>query len=129
MNHAKNNIVFVDDDKNYQQFISATLGDEYNLHFVSSGEEYIGKLKKIPIDLVLLDDALPNMTGQEVCEYIKDDPITEHIPVIFISSIDDPGSRARAYISGCDDYLGKSVSSTELIMVVDIALCERARFD
>jgi DNA-binding response OmpR family regulator len=58
--------------------------------------------------VLLLDLNLPVMDGYQVLEHLKEDPHTSHIPVIVLTSLDDPGEIQRCYDLGCNAYVVKS---------------------
>jgi CheY-like chemotaxis protein len=75
-----------------------------------TAEDGIQALELIPqhdFDLILLDIMMPRMTGYEVLDRVKNDPVTRHIPVIMISAVDDLESVVKCVEKGADDYLFK----------------------
>ncbi len=70
-------------------------------------------------DLILLDVMMPGMDGFEVCERLKADPKTRHIPVVMVTALSDVNDRVRGLKAGADDFLSKPVN--------DIALFARVR--
>ncbi|MHB8693546.1 MAG: ATP-binding response regulator [Solirubrobacteraceae bacterium] len=79
-------------------------------------------------DLVLLDLHLPDMTGEQVLELLRDIPETKHVPVIVISADATPNHIERLLAAGVRSYLTKPIDVTELLRVVDDALLEPAGF-
>ena len=70
-------------------------------------------------DIILLDIMMPGMDGFEVCERLKADPKTSHIPVVMITALTDTKDRVRGLEAGADDFLSKPVN--------DVALFARVR--
>jgi len=68
-----------------------------------------------PPDLVLLDVMMPEMDGFEVCRRLKTDQTLKEIPVIFISALDDTGSRIKAFSEGGVDYISKPFHEEEVL--------------
>jgi len=62
---------------------------------------------KYPRDLILLDANMPEMSGYELCKRLKAAQETSHIPVIFLSGLDGPEDKARAFHAGAADYISK----------------------
>jgi len=66
-------------------------------------------------DVVLLDVVMPEMDGYEVCKKLKNHPVTQDIPVVFLTAIrEDVYSRIQALEAGSDGFLTKPVDSSEL---------------
>jgi putative two-component system response regulator len=65
-------------------------------------------------DLVLLDVVMPDMSGVEVCNKLKQQPSTGLTPVVLISATQDRGFRVEALENGADDFLNKPVDTDEL---------------
>jgi two-component system cell cycle response regulator len=73
-------------------------------------------------DLVLLDLVLPQMDGYEVCQKLKQEEQTRHIPVIMLTSKSEPGDKVRGLESGAVDYVTKPFDEAELLARVNIHL-------
>ncbi len=73
-------------------------------------------------DLILLDVSMPGMSGFDVCERLKADDRTAHIPVIMLTALSDVDSRVHGLAAGAEDYLTKPFSPRELIARVDRSL-------
>lgn len=58
-------------------------------------------------DLILMDIQLPEMDGLEATALLKQDPATEHIPVVAITALAMKGDEARILAAGCDGYIAK----------------------
>jgi two-component system cell cycle response regulator len=58
---------------------------------------------------------MPDMDGFEVCRRLKQNPVTQHIPVIMVTALDQPSDRVRGLDAGADDFLTKPVSEVALI--------------
>jgi two-component system cell cycle response regulator DivK len=70
--------------------------------------------REVP-DLILMDINLPDIDGMEVTSRIKSDPNLAHIPIIALTANAMYGDRERFLAAGCDGYLAKPVSKTELL--------------
>jgi class 3 adenylate cyclase/CheY-like chemotaxis protein len=81
---------------------------------VTSGSEALALLESEDVDLVLLDIAMPEMDGHEVCRRIRATPATEFLPVVMITA---SGSEQRlaALESGADDFVTKPFDKSELL--------------
>ena len=73
-------------------------------------------------DLILLDVDMPDMTGFEVCRFLKADPKLSHIPVIFLTAMDDVEQKVHGLDLGAVDYVTKPFDSFELRARVQAAL-------
>jgi CheY-like chemotaxis protein len=70
-------------------------------------------------DLILLDLQLPDLTGVEVLRRLREEPRTEHIPIIVVSADATPGQMARLRAAGAHDYLTKPLQVRKLLAVLD----------
>jgi two-component system, OmpR family, phosphate regulon response regulator PhoB len=66
-------------------------------------------------DLILLDWALPNLSGIEVCRRLRAKPSTRNVPVVMLTARGEESDRIRGLDTGADDYIVKPFSTTELI--------------
>jgi len=71
------------------------------------GEDALRFAMGNPPDIVLLDLAMPGMSGLEVCKELKQNPETRHVPVIIITGVADRDANVRATAAGADDFLPK----------------------
>jgi putative two-component system response regulator len=112
-------VMLVDD-----QITSLTLGkdilkDRYSVFPISSGVNFFEILKKVTPDLVLLDIEMPGMNGYEVIKLLKADKKTADIPVIFLTSRDDPGNELEGLSLGAIDYIFKPFSPALLVQRIE----------
>ena len=83
-----NNILIIDDEKAIRKTLGEILSYEgYTMDEASDGEEALKRFKEKTYDVVLCDIKMPKMDGYEVCSNLKNNPITQQIPIIFIVSV------------------------------------------
>jgi signal transduction histidine kinase len=110
----KNSILIVDDEPSGFDVIEGILfGENYELHYASSGAAAIKRIETVPLDLVLLDVMMPDMDGIEVCRWIKSSS-AQHIPVIMVTALSSKVVLARCLETGADDFVDKPVNPLEL---------------
>jgi len=112
------NILVVDDTKLNVEILIDLLEDQYNIIPSLSGEKVMKIVKKMDIDLILLDIMMPDMDGFEVCKLLKSNPETKDIPIIFITAKTDEDSIEEAYEIGGIDYITKPFKPKELLAKV-----------
>ncbi len=123
----RGNILVVDDTPANLRLLAGILnGKGYKVRPVPSGELALSAVKGMPPDLILLDIMMPEMNGYEVCEKIKADEHTRHIPVIFISAINDVLDKVKAFAVGGVDYITKPFQVEEVLVRVEthLAMCQ-----
>jgi hypothetical protein len=76
-------------------------------------------LPEVKPDVVLCDVVMPDMNGYEVCQTLKSDPATLHIPVVLLTGTFEPFDRDRALAAGCDAIVTKPFEARELINAVE----------
>lgn len=125
MLESKNNfrILIVDDDALNIKVIGSFLRKNgFNISFAKSGENALIATKKTTFDLVLLDIMMPEMDGFTVCKKLKENTITQNIPVIFITAKTDPKSIEKGFNMGAVDYITKPYNSVELLARIKMHL-------
>lgn len=105
-NNDKIEIIVVEDDIQKAERLRKTLKDpNYNVRFVSDGEEALDELKNLEPNLIISNvDALA-MNGFELCSKIKNDKALEHILVILLSDMSDPKSIIKGLSLKADSYI------------------------
>ncbi|MEQ1530286.1 MAG: HD domain-containing phosphohydrolase [Methylococcales bacterium] len=102
-------ILIVDDEPTNLSILRHILEPDYRLVIARNGKEAIAAAGKHSPTLILLDVKMPDMNGYQVCAALKADPNTEHIPIIFVTSLVDFGNEEHGFEVGCVDYLSKPV--------------------
>jgi len=109
-------ILVVDDIPTNVKFLEARLLAEYfEVLTADNGHDALAMCRDGQVDLVLLDIMMPKMDGFEVCERLKADRATMHIPVVMVTALDQPADRVRGLRAGADDFLTKPVNDTQLM--------------
>lgn len=85
-------------------------------------------LEEVNPDLLILDIDMPHVSGLELCRVVRSEPRWSGIPVLFLTARTDTASIRRAFASGADDYLGKPIVGSELIMRINNRL-DRVRLN
>jgi diguanylate cyclase (GGDEF)-like protein len=107
-------ILIVDDDPDVRTFVRAVLeSDGHAVIEAQSGPEALERLRTRRPALVLLDVMMPNMDGFAAVHAIKHEP-GPFVPVILLTALDDPASRAKGIDAGADEVLPKPVHPFEL---------------
>ena len=86
------------------------------------GAEGVERAREAQPDLILLDVMMPEMDGYETCHRLKDDEATRHIPVLFLSALNDLDDRLKGFAVGGVDYVGKPIAEAELLARVGVHL-------
>lgn len=116
-------ILVVDDRPESVQMVSDLLATEgYQVLPAYTGQEALDSIHRHQPDLILLDLNMPVMNGYEVCERLKADPTTAHIPVLMLTAWADPDHRVRGLQLGAADYLVKPFDYRELLARVQARL-------
>lgn len=102
-------LLIVDDEPANLKVLRQVLQDQYRLSFARSGEAALELLKTENIDLILLDIMMPDMTGFEVCERLKQTPETARIPVIFVTALKETIDEEKGFALGAVDYITKPI--------------------
>ncbi|HOD39656.1 MAG: Phytochrome-like protein cph1 [bacterium ADurb.Bin243] len=113
-NEKIGNILVLDDEKMNVDIVKNSLNVNYNVYYALKHGDAFNILKRIKIDLLLLDVMMPEMDGFEFCRIIKADESLKNIPVIFITGKNDTESVVKGFEEGAVDYLTKPVEVKEL---------------
>jgi len=122
-------IMVVDDEPANLGVIEDTLEDDFDVYCVTSGEECLDKISEVMPDLILMDILMPGLNGYDVCERLKKNEKTRHIPVIFVSALGDVESRLKAYNLKAFDYITKPFNLDELMSKVKVYVDAKVKHD
>ncbi|MEG4306275.1 PAS domain-containing protein [Microcoleus sp. D3_18a_C4] len=114
------NILMVDDHPESLRLLSRILSKRgYKVRPTRDGKLALKFALSSPPDLILLDIMMPGMDGYQVCEQLKACPQTKHIPVIFISSLNEVFDKVKAFSVGGADYISKPFQTEEVVSRVE----------
>ncbi|TAN43920.1 MAG: response regulator [Nitrospirae bacterium] len=120
-------ILCVDDEPNNLALLGALLATEgYGVLKAGNGMEALEQLGTQRVDLVLLDVMMPVMDGFEVCRKIKDDERLRHIPVVFITALNEKEDRIEGIKAGAEEFLLKPFDHAEVLARVKMLLKVKA---
>ena len=122
---AKRRIVLVDDDSEMRAYLKHELQSIYNIEVAASGKEAWAKISTTIPDAVITDLVMEGMDGAELCEKMKKNPGTNHIPVILLTSSQDEQSQQRSIESGADRFFTKPISLDMLKSAIASAISTR----
>lgn len=107
----RSTILVVDDTPDNLVLMSNLLQDVYKVKIAFSGEKALEIARSAkPPDLILLDIMMPDMDGYQVCQQLKRDPLTMHIPVIFLTAKSEVEDEKMGLELGAVDYITKPIS-------------------
>ncbi len=129
MYEDKKRVLIVDDMPENIQILVNSLKDSFTVVAATNGEKALDIVSKEPVDLVILDIIMPDMSGYEVCEALKNKESTKEIPVIFISILDDIDAIVKGFDLGIVDYIAKPFNVEEVTSRVKthLALAEQKK--
>ena len=112
-------VLIVDDTPANLKVLAELLSREgYHVRPVASGTLALNAAEKAPPDLILLDIAMPDMDGYEVCRRLKADSKLRDIPVIFITALTDVKDKVEGFALGGVDYITKPFKFEEVLVRV-----------
>ena len=103
----KPTVLIVEDNEDMRQFIRYILSDSYNLIEAENGEEGFEVAKKYLPDVVISDVMMPKTDGFDLCQLIKTNVATNHIPVILLTAYALDEQKQVGFESGADAYISK----------------------
>jgi two-component system sensor histidine kinase/response regulator len=112
----KSLILVVDDISKNLQIVGTLLRKEdYRVVPATSGAQALERVRVGPPDLILLDLMMPEMDGLEVCRRLKADPLTQRVPVIFLTASNEMEHLVSGFEAGAVDYVTKPFNPPELL--------------
>ncbi|MCY9657934.1 response regulator [Paenibacillus chondroitinus] len=113
-------ILLADDELALRFLLTETLSDEgYEITEVEDGQQAIEQLQKASFDLVILDYMMPERTGVEVCEWLRQsDNANRDLPVILLTAKALDKDKEKAKAAGVTTYIVKPFSPLQLLDTV-----------
>ncbi len=125
LNHLERaTILIVDDNPTNLRVLSEVLGDiGWEVLIANDGESAIDQAMYSPPDLILLDVMMPGgIDGFAACRFLKADPKTKEIPVIFMTALTETIDKVQGLSLGAVDYITKPFNNAEMIARVRVHL-------
>jgi len=120
-------VLVVDDDKHAVEILYRLLEKEgFEVVRAQGGAEALELATKSQIDVILLDVMMPQMSGFEVCEKLRNDTRTRDIPVILLTAKDDMETRVLGMKLGVSEFLTKPINKRELFARIRAQIHQRA---
>lgn len=120
-------LLIVDDNAEILNFVSLLFQSNYNILTADNGEDALNiAFREIP-DLIISDVIMPKKNGIELCREIKHDALTQHIPLIMLTSEDNVDSQLKGISCGADDYVAKPFNADVLKAKVSTLLKNKER--
>ncbi len=109
---SQHKLLLADDSVTIQKVVNLTFADEgIEVVTVGDGDAAVSEIASFQPDLVMADVNMPGLNGYQVCERIKSDPATSHVPVILLVGSFEPFDEDEARRVGADDYMTKPFQS------------------
>lgn len=116
----KGDILIVDDiPENLELLFQILIEYNYEVRRVLNGNQALRVTQIEPPDLILLDIKMPEIDGYEVCRQLKNNEKTKHIPVIFLSALNESFDKVKAFQVGGVDYITKPFNIPEVLARVE----------
>jgi len=118
-------IVVVEDEESVRNLLRDLLSDDYTVLTAENGKEALEIIHQEHPNLVISDLKMPEMDGVELCENIKNNLETSHIPVILLTAFTDIKDRIRGLKTGADHYFSKPFNAEVLLLTIENDLRNR----
>ena len=119
--------ILVIEDNEVDQKIACAAVERGGYHAFKAydGKTGLAMAQTLLPDLIILDYNLPDSKGPDICKVLKVDETTRRIPVLFLTSMNSPGTIIDCYEQGGENYLAKPVNPKFLLKQIDQALKDR----
>ncbi|BDD12228.1 hybrid sensor histidine kinase/response regulator (plasmid) [Fulvitalea axinellae] len=123
----RSTLLIVEDNNDLQFYLNDLLSDKHNILLASDGKQALKLLSTHEVDLVVSDIMMPEMDGMELCENIKSNLETSHIPVLLLTALSDSENKMTGYRYGADAYLAKPFDNEFLLVRIGNLLKQARR--
>lgn len=120
-------ILVVDDNDDIRTYVEMNFDQEYQVLTANNGLEGLASATNHIPDLIISDVMMPDMNGLEMCEKLKTDERTSHIPIILLTARQSAAAKTEGYETGADAYVTKPFDTSVLRAQVHNLLEQRKR--
>ncbi|MBI5917300.1 MAG: response regulator, partial [Bacteroidetes bacterium] len=109
-------LLIVEDNPDVVRYLQSFLSENYRIEVAVNGRQGIEKAIEAVPDIIISDVMMPEADGYELCETLKKDERTSHVPIILLTAKADATSRLEGLECGADAYLAKPFDREELLV-------------
>jgi signal transduction histidine kinase/DNA-binding response OmpR family regulator len=120
-------ILLAEDNDELRDYLAEALGKKYNVIMAENGQAAFEKARDLLPDIIVSDIMMPISDGLILCQQVKENDLTCHIPVILLTAKADMDSRLEGLHTGADDYLVKPFNLEELMVRIENVLVQREK--
>ena len=120
-------VLVVEDNEDLREYIQERLQPSFKVETAENGRVGMDKAKAMIPDLIISDVMMPEMNGIEMCEALKQDIQTNHIPIIMLTAKGEMEDKLAGLEKGADDYLSKPFDARELEIRIKNLVEQRTR--
>lgn len=120
-------ILIVEDDDDIREFTASVLRKDYQVVTAINGKEGVERAIETMPDVIVTDVMMPLMNGMELCDAVKSNVLTSHIPVLMLTARTDEALEVEGYKIGADTYLTKPYHTGVLRLKIRNLLADRTR--
>lgn len=111
-------VLLAEDDRALRRFLEVTLNRAgYRVITASDGLEAMKFVLANPVDVVVTDAIMPNLSGHEFCRFVRNTPSLSHLPIILLSALEGKDSPQNRDL--VDEFLAKPVTGESLIECIE----------
>lgn len=111
---TQSKVLIVDDDQNMTKLLNVILKAEYEVDISHSVKDALKKMDQENYDSVIIDLNIPNESGYQFIEKVRESASLKWLPILVLSGKDKSEDRIKSFELGADDYLIKPFNPTEL---------------
>jgi two-component system phosphate regulon response regulator PhoB len=116
-------VLLAEDDADIRFLVTFKLKQAgYQVRAFGDGLSALTDARQHPPDLAILDTMMPLMSGLELCQELRKDPVTANIPIIVLTALAHETDIAAGFAAGADDYIVKPFSTNDFAIRVKAAL-------
>jgi putative two-component system response regulator len=119
-------LLVVDDTPANLTLLANLLNRSYRVQLATSGAKALEIAGRHPPDLIVLDVMMPELDGYQVCQRLKADPRTRHVPVLFLTALSRPEDESRGFAVGGADFIHKPFNPATVLARVETQLKVKA---
>lgn len=120
-------ILIVEDNLDFRTFMKETLQDKFIVHEAADGQIGYDLVHKVFPDLIISDIMMPNVDGMELCQMLRKDIRTSHIPLILLTARTADEDKIKGLEMGVDDYITKPFNMDLLMLRINNLLQKRSK--